>query len=76
MNIGDNVLIRARVVDFDGNPHGAAVKVEITGFVDRSEEIGPFGKTVRIWIHRSDQPKVIVGNQDTEIVNQSVILPR
>jgi len=74
MNIGDEILIKAKIVDFDANPYGAAVKVEIIGFMDRSEEIGPFGKTVKIWIHRIDQPKVIQKITDNEPIDQLVIL--
>lgn len=57
MKIGDEITIKVKVVDFDANPHGAAVKVEVKGFLDSEEAITirPFGKTVRFWIHRLDQ---------------------
>ena len=59
MEIGDEILIKVKVVDFDANPHGSAVKVEIMGFIDRSVENQPFKEPLRFWIHRLEQPKVI-----------------
>jgi len=60
MEIGEEILIRVKVVDFDSNPYGSAVKVEVVGFVDRSIENQPFKEPLRFWIHRLNQPKVIV----------------
>lgn len=62
MDIGDEILIKARIVDFDSNPHGSAIKVEVTGYISRNEEriLRPFNKPVRFWIHRLDQPNVII----------------
>jgi len=60
MEIGDEILIRAKVVDFDTNPHGAAVKVEVMGFIDRSVENQPFQEPLRFWIHRLSEQQVIV----------------
>lgn len=62
MKIGDEILIRVKVVDFDTNPHGSAVKVEVPAYIDKEERlrIDQEPKTVRFWIHRLDQPKVIV----------------
>ncbi len=54
MKIGDEILIKARVVDFDSNPHGSAVKIEIKGHLDTITS-----PPVRLWIHRLDQPGVI-----------------
>ena len=62
MKIGDEILIRVKVVDFDSNPHGSAVKVEVPVYVDEEERlrINQEPKKVKFWIHRLDQPKVIV----------------
>lgn len=60
MEIGDEILIRAKVVDFDANLHGAAIKVEVMGFIDRSVENQPFKEPLRFWIHRLEKSKVIV----------------
>lgn len=61
MKIGDEILIKVKVVDFDTNPHGSAVKVEVPAYIDAEDrsKLGG-GKPVRFWIHRVDQPKVIV----------------
>jgi len=58
MEIGDEILIKAKVVNFDSNPHGVAVEVEIKGFLDSTYH-QPHKSPVRIWIHRLDQPAVI-----------------
>lgn len=68
IDIGDDLLIRARVVDFDSNSHGCAVKVELPAFIDKTDRENiiqtmcttPKPK-VRMWIHHSDQAVVIVG---------------
>lgn len=62
MEIGDEIMIKCKIVDFDANPHGAAIKVEVAGFVDRETENKPFEDKVVFWIHRLDQPRVIVPN--------------
>ena len=49
MKIGDEITIKAKIVDFDANPHGSAIQVEIAGY-----------NSLRFWIHRLDQPDVIV----------------
>jgi hypothetical protein len=36
MDVGEEITIRAKIVDFDSNPHGTSVKVEIKGFVDNN----------------------------------------
>lgn len=61
MEIGDEILVKVKVVDFDSNPHGSAVKVEIKGFMDREDiaKLKPFDKLTRVWIHRLDQSEVI-----------------
>ena len=66
MEIGDEILIKAKVVDFDSNPHGSAIKVEIKGFMDRENiaNLKPFDEPVRVWIHRLNQPEVIVKNKN------------
>ncbi|MBU0648585.1 hypothetical protein KJ969_00540 [Patescibacteria group bacterium] len=61
MKIGQEVLIKARVVDFDGNLHGASVKVEVSGFIDHSTVIRPLeDKTIKFWVHRIDKAEVIL----------------
>jgi hypothetical protein len=59
VKIGDEILIRAKVVDFDANPYGAAIKVEINGFLDPNERDAHV-RPLKVWIHRLDQPKVIL----------------
>lgn len=66
MKIGDEILVKAKVVDFDANPHGAAVKVKVKGFVDRDTDNKLFGDQVIFWIHRLDQPKVITRTTEKE----------
>ena len=62
MKIGDEIAIKVRVIDFDSNPHGAAVKVEAKGFIDEEDvtRIRPFDKSVKFWIHRLNQADAIV----------------
>ena len=62
MEIGDEIIIRGKLVDFDANPHGAAINVEVKGFIDSLElsKLKPYGENIRFWIHRLDQPKVIL----------------
>lgn len=61
MKIGDEIIIRGKIIDFDANPHGSAIKIEVKGFIDSSEilTLKPYGENIRFWIHRLDQPKVI-----------------
>lgn len=54
MEIGDEILIRAKVIDFDSNPHGPAVKVRIES---KERNINPMKE--EFWIHRLDIPHVI-----------------
>jgi hypothetical protein len=69
MEIGDEILVKAKVVDLDSDPNSSAVKVEVLGFVDADELnrlLYGHGDTetkknkLFFWIHRLDQPKVIV----------------
>jgi len=69
MDIGDEILIRAKIVDFDANPHGASVKVSVQGFMDKAtlNELNsrnpciPTGdRPLFFWIHRVDKERVIV----------------
>ena len=60
MEIGDEILIRAKVIDFDANSHGSAMKVEVMGFIDHSVENQPFKEPVKFWIHRLSEQQVIV----------------
>ena len=59
MEIGDEIVIRGKIIDFDANPHGSAIKIEVRGFIDKDIN-QPLEKPVRFWIHRLDQPEVIV----------------
>lgn len=61
MDIVDEILIKAKIIDFDSNPHGSAIKVEVSGYIDRDEEriLKAFDRPVRFWIHRLDQHNVI-----------------
>lgn len=70
MEIGDEIFVKAKVVDFDSNPHGSAIKAEVLGSVDADELnrlLYGHGDTetkknkLFFWIHRLDQPKVVVG---------------
>ena len=56
MEIGDEILIRAKVIDFDSNPHGCSVKVSIEGKTT-------FPMKEEFWIHRLDIPHVIYGGK-------------
>lgn len=62
MEIGDEITIKGKVVDFDSNPHSSAIKVEVTGFLDTdgAHNLKPFVTPVRFWIHRLDQQDIIV----------------
>ena len=62
MNIGDEITIRAKIVDFDSNPHGASVKVEIKGFADNGYVscLRPFEDNIRFLIRRTDIKDIIV----------------
>ena len=54
MNVGDEILIKGKIVDLDNNSHG--LLVEITGYVDKDEErrLEAINRPVRFWIHRLD----------------------
>lgn len=62
MEIGDEILIRVKVVNFDSNPHGSAIEVAVPGYMDLIERgnLSEDTKLIKFWIHRVDQPKVIV----------------
>ncbi|KAF0145083.1 MAG: hypothetical protein FD156_1194 [Nitrospirae bacterium] len=62
MKIGDEILLRAKVVDFDSNPHGAAVRVQVIGY-DPEICVDSFIHNIRFWVHRLDQPAVIVAKE-------------
>lgn len=61
MKIGDEIIIKGKIIDFDANPYGAAVKIEVKGYIDHAEIsiLKPYGEDIRFWIHRLDQPKII-----------------
>ena len=58
------IIIRAKVVSCDANPHGAAIKVEVNGFDPVQKNLGwSKGKKItkiHFWIHRLDQPETVV----------------
>jgi hypothetical protein len=50
MEIGDIIHIRARVVDFDCNPHGPSVQVKVLGgFIP--EQGKPTEDHLLLWVH-------------------------
>lgn len=58
MNIGDEVNIRAKVVNVEVRPDGEAVQVEVQDFLS-CEGVGrqkPFDRPVRLWIQPTDRP--------------------
>lgn len=64
MKIGDEVLIKGRIVDMDCNPQGSAIKVVVIGSKAENKDLGWQGSehktSVTFWIHRLDQPKALV----------------
>lgn len=71
MDIGDTIIIKGTIVDFDSNPHGAAIKIKVLGYVDQDEKArlqNDEGKWkgskreyhVSFWVHRLDQQEVLV----------------
>ncbi len=70
MKIGDEIIIKGKIVDFDSNPHGSAVKVELSAFIDKktlqemirqqNQSFCPGDTKLKFWIHRLDQPDVII----------------
>jgi hypothetical protein len=55
MKIGDEVLIRGKIVDLDSNPQGSAIRVEIVGCKPEEKDFA-----VTFWIHRLDQPSTVI----------------
>lgn len=51
LEVGSIVHLIAKVVDFDSNPNGVAIQVELNQIKPRCENT--------IWIHRTDIPFVI-----------------
>lgn len=70
MKVGDEILIRAKVVNVNDSKYGSFVEVEVPGIVQKSM---PLGKTIRFSIPLKDQPKTIVGKSDNEVVDQVII---
>lgn len=59
INIGDTILIKAKVINFDSNPHGSSIKVAIEASPD--VKVNPHRKDgLELWIHRVEIPEVIV----------------
>lgn len=63
MKIGDEISIKAKIVDFDANPHGAAIQVEISGY-----------NSLRFWIHKLDQPDVIIENKTCHFCGGNAVM--
>lgn len=59
MKIGSEILIKAKVIDLDSNPHGSSIKVEVKGFGPLHSSVAPNSKE-QFWIHRVDIPEVVV----------------
>ncbi len=81
MKIGDEVKLRGVIVDIDSNPHGSAIKVRIAGFMDQDEirRLSAKGSRmmegrqvtfVDVWIHRLDQPQVLISDAKPQTDNQ------
>ncbi len=73
MKIGDEVLIRGKIVDLDSNLQGSAIRVEVLGSKAEVEVLGWQGSErksmLRFWIHRLDQPSTVIfqkGKETTE----------
>jgi len=70
MKIGDEVLIRARIVDLDSNPQGSAIRVEICGCKPEEKDLGWQGSehktAVTLWIHRLDQSSTVIFQKGKE----------
>jgi len=47
----DEILIKATIVDFDSNPDGSAIRVNVMGYQNK--------KIADFWIHRLDRPTVV-----------------
>lgn len=60
MEIGDEILIKVKVIDMDSNPHGPSIKVEVKGFGPLHSSVAPNDKE-QFWIHRADTEEVIMG---------------
>jgi len=73
MKVGDEILIRVKVVGVNNNKYWSAIKVEVPGIAIIQESI-PLAGMVKFSIPSKDQPKIIISKPDNEIVDQSVIL--
>lgn len=62
MKVGDDIIIRAKVVDIDNDHNGSSVKVEIKGFMNSEDVVCllPFEDPIRFWINRMDMDDVVV----------------
>lgn len=74
MKIGDEVLIRGKIVDLDNNIQGSAIRVEVLGSNAEVEVLGWQGserKTMlRFWIHRLDQPSTVIFQKAKETIRK------
>lgn len=66
MEIGSEILIRAKVINLDSNPHGSSIKVEVKGFGPLHSSVAPNDKE-QFWIHRVDIPEVVVAELPPKI---------
>lgn len=57
VDIGDDILIKGKIIDIEHNVQDSAIKVEVTGFLDGNEthNLKPFSKSVIFWIHRPNR---------------------
>jgi hypothetical protein len=67
MKIGDRVLIKGVIVDFDTNPHGAAVKVELD--LENSKHTGGLMGVTSFWVHRLEQSAMQLKDEQIEEVS-------
>jgi hypothetical protein len=58
MKIGDEILIKAKVIGLDSESGTTSVKVEVEGYVSMLEKNAPFEEPITFWI--SDHLKEIV----------------
>ncbi len=57
MDIGDAVLVKGRIVDFDSNPHGSSVKVELD--LEDSEHKNALAEITTFWVHRLESSAIL-----------------
>ncbi len=57
VDIGDDILIKGKIIEIENNVKDRAYKVEVTGFLERDEirNLKPFSQSVIFWIHRPNK---------------------